>query len=150
MGNIAERKEGKRKSKRKHSGSHDEEDTTATSSSAIAQVPRHSGRTTNATPKYTTTADISACKMVERAICEYDHHDTTIARRTELFHLITWSLCQHTKGDPNDLSINPLNTQTIYDGLASFTNTSDTQHDMSGGNGSDNDDNDASNDANND
>jgi len=64
--------------------------------------------------------------------------------------LITWSLQQHTNGDPNDLLIDPLNTQTIYAGLASFTNTSDTQHDMSGGNGTDNDDNDASNDANND
>jgi len=89
MGNIAERKEGKCKSKRKHSGSDDEEDTTATSSSAIAEGPRRSGRTTNATPKYTTTADISACKMVEHAILEFDHRDTTIARRTELFHLIT-------------------------------------------------------------
>jgi len=148
MGNTAETKEGKRKNKRKHAGSDDEEDTTATSSSAIAQGPRRSGRTTNATPKYTTTADISACQMVKRAILEYDNRETTQARKDSLFHLVTYSLRQHTNGDQNDLSIDPLNTQTIYRGLASFTNTSDpdTQHDMSGGNGSDNDDNDASND----
>jgi len=88
--------------------------------------------------------------MVERAIFEYDHRDTTQARKDSLFHWITWSLDQHTNGDPNDLSIDPLNTQTIYRGLASFTNTSDTQQDMSRGNGSDNEDNNASNDANND
>jgi len=146
MGNIAERKEGKRKSKRKHSGSDFEEDTIATSSSAIAQVLRRSGRTT----KFTPTATITACEMVKCAILEYDHCDTTQARKYSLFHLITWSLQQHTNGNPNDLSIDPKDTQDTYDGLASFAKTSDTQHDKTGGHGTDNDDNNASNDANND
>ena len=150
MGNIAERKEGKRKNRRKHEGSDDEGDTIATSSFAIAQLPRCSGRTTNATSKYPATATISACKMVECAILEYDHRDTTIARRTELFHLVTWSLDQHTNGNLNDLSIDPLNTQSTYDGHFSFAKTSDTQHDKTGGHGTDNDDSNASTDANND
>jgi len=151
MGNVEKRKEGKRKNKRKHEGSDKEGDTTATSSPPIAQGPRRSGRTTNATPKYTTTADISAFQMVKDVLCEYDHRETNIARRTELFHLVTNSFQQHTNGDPNDLWIDPLDTQTIYTGLASFAKTSDpdTQHDVSGGNCSENNDKDASNNDNN-
>ena len=100
---------------------------------------------------YTPTATITARKMVECAILEYDHQETTQARRTELFHLITWcSLQQHTNGNPNDLWIDTKDTQETYDGLTSFAKTSDTQHDRTGGHGSDNDDNDALNDANND
>jgi len=88
--------------------------------------------------------------MVECAILEYDHRETTQARKDALFHLITWGLHQHTNGDPNDWSIDPLDTQSTYDGLASFAKTSDTQHDKTGGHGTDNDDSNASTDANND
>jgi len=88
--------------------------------------------------------------MVECAILEYDDQETTQKRKDSLFHLITWGLKQHTNGNPNDLWIDPLNTQTIYAGLSSFAKTSDTQHDKTGGHSSDNNDNDASNDANND
>ena len=69
MGNIEETKEGKCKNKRKRDGSEDEEVNTATSSSATAPGHRRSGRTTNATPKYTgATADISAFEMVKRVL----------------------------------------------------------------------------------
>jgi len=51
MGNIAERKEGKRQKKRKHEEPEEEEDTTATSSSAIVQGLRRSGRTKKILPQ---------------------------------------------------------------------------------------------------
>ena len=142
MGNVEERKEGKTQMKRKIGELDEERDTTATSSPPIAQGLRRSERTT----KHTTTATITACKMVECAILEYDHIDTTIARKDALFHLITCSLQQHTNGNPTDLWVDPLNTQTTYDGLASFAKTSDpeSKHDVSGGICSENDDNDAS------
>ena len=142
MGNVEKRKEVKRK-KRKQPGTDDEADESATSSSPTAQVLRRSDRITTVTPR----ATVTACKMVECAILEYDHHETTQARRTELFHLITWSLQQHTNGNPNDLWIDPVHTKTTYDGLASFAKTSDpeTKHDVSERSCSENDDNDASN-----
>ena len=55
MGNVAERKEVKHQNKRKHGETGEEGDTTATSSPAIAQLPRRSERTT----KYTPTGAVS-------------------------------------------------------------------------------------------
>ena len=146
MGNVEKRKEAKRKSKRKQPGSDGEGDDTATSNPATAQVLRRSGRTTQFTPGATVTAR----KMVDCAILEYDHQDTDQARKDELFQLITCSLQQHTNGNPNDLSIEWEDIQDIYDGLASFAKTSNTQHDTTGGHSSENDDNNASNNTNND
>ena len=119
MGNVEKRKEGKRQMKRKRGELDEEGDTTATSSPPIAQGLRRSERTTNATSKLTTTADISAFEMVKGVICEYDHHDTTNARKNELSHLVLYALQQHTNGNPNDLWIHPIDIKFTYAGLAS-------------------------------
>ena len=88
--------------------------------------------------------------MVDCAILEYDHQDTDQARKDELFQLITCSLQQHTDGNQNELLIELRDIHEIYDGLASFAKTSDTQHDTTGGHSGDNDDNNASDNDNND
>ena len=145
MGNVEKRKEVKRK-KRKKSGTDDEADESATSIPATAQVLRRSGRTT----QFTSGATVTARQMVDCAILEYDHQDTDQARKDELFQLITCSLQQHTNGNQNELLIELRDIQEIYDGLASFAKTSNTQHDTTGGHSSENDDNNASNNTNND
>ena len=143
MGNV-ERRMDKGK-KRKIDGLDDGGEDTTTSSPAVAPDLRRSKRTTRFTPGATVTAR----KMVDCAILEYEHKETDQARRAELFQSITCCLQKHTNGNPNDLFIEWRDIQDIYDGLAPFAKTSDTQHDTTGGHSGDNEDNNASDNDNN-